>query len=147
MMRALLAERFKLALHREMRGVQGFVLVRASDQLGPGLRPASVNCEENANGPRCSQGGITSNTFTAFGLPLTNVVRLIASQMSAPIVDDTGLTGAFDVALHWSNDPGAGDDAPVISTAIREQLGLRLERREVPIEVLVIDHIERPTAD
>jgi uncharacterized protein (TIGR03435 family) len=147
MMRALLAERFKLAVHREMREVQGFALVRASDRLGPGLTPTSINCEENPRGPRCSEGGITSTTFNAFGIPLPNVIRLLAGHMSAPIVDETKLAGTFDVALRWANEPGGSDDAPVIGTAIREQLGLRLERRQVPLEVLVVDRIERPAAD
>jgi uncharacterized protein (TIGR03435 family) len=57
------------------------------------------------------------------------------------------LAGTFDVALRWANEPGGSDDAPVIGTAIREQLGLRLERRQVPLEVLVVDRIERPAAD
>jgi uncharacterized protein (TIGR03435 family) len=149
MMRGLLAERFKLAFHREKRDVQGYALIRATDRLGTGLTPSTVNCEENFKGSRCSEGGITMNSFTAFGMPLASVIRIIATHMAppAPIVDETGLTGTFDVALRWSNEATGSDDAPVISTALREQLGLRLERRQVPVEVLAVDHIEPPTPD
>ena len=148
MMRALLAERFKLTIHREMRSVPGFALVRASDRPGPGLVASTVNCEENVpRQGRCAEGGITSTSFTAFGLPVANLIQLLASQLAAPVLDETTLTGTFDVALRWTNDAASGDDLPVISTAIREQLGLRLERRSIPLEVVVVDHIERPTPD
>jgi uncharacterized protein (TIGR03435 family) len=148
MMRALLADRFKLITHRETRAVRGFALVRASDRLGSGLVPSTVNCEVSVpRQGRCAEGGITPTSFTAFGIPLANFVQLLASQLAAPLVDETRLTGTFDVALRWTNDAATGDDAPVISTAIREQLGLRLERRSIPLEVLVVDHIEKPTPD
>jgi uncharacterized protein (TIGR03435 family) len=147
MMRALLAERFKLRFHLEMRAVPGFVLMPAGERLGPGMIPSTVNCEENARGPRCSEGGITTTTITAFGIPLPNVIRLIAGHLSAPIVDETGATGTFDVSLRWSNDIAGTDEVPVISTAIREQLGLKLDRRQIPVEVLAVDHIDRPTPD
>ena len=130
-----------------MREVQGFAVVRGSDSEAPGLTRSAVNCEENPRGPRCTQGGISTGSFTGFGIPVATIMRFIGVELGAPVVDDTGLTGTFDVSLHWSGEPTPSDDAPVLSTAIREQLGLRLERRQVRVEVLVVDHIERPSAN
>jgi uncharacterized protein (TIGR03435 family) len=148
MMRAMLADRFALTSHREMRQVQGFALVRTSTRaLGPGLTPSIVNCEQQPGIPRCAQGEITINSMRGNGLPLANIIQLVASQIGAPIADETMLSGAFDVSLRWSSGTQSTDDAPVISTALQEQLGLRLVRREISIEVLVVDHIERPEPD
>jgi uncharacterized protein (TIGR03435 family) len=148
MMRAMLADRFALTFHREARQVQGFALVRTSTRaLGPGLTPSAVNCEEQTAVPRCAQGEITMNSMRGNGLPLANIIRLVAGQIGAPISDETMLSGAFDVSLRWSSGNQPDADAPVISTALQEQLGLQLVRRQIPIEVLVVDHIERPSPD
>jgi uncharacterized protein (TIGR03435 family) len=145
MMRAMLVERFRLVAHRETQPVQGFAIVRASSNLGPGLRPSTINCEENPRGPRCAEGAITLTSLRAFGSPIANVVKIVSSVMRAPIIDKTNMTGTFDVDLRWSRDASPTDDTPVMPTALQEQLGLRLQREPVPTEVLVIDHIERPT--
>jgi uncharacterized protein (TIGR03435 family) len=144
MMRAMLADRFKLGAHRETRPIQGFAIVRTGNP-GPRLQPSTVNCEENARGPRCAEGAITSNSARIFGTPIANLIKIVGSVMRAPIVDKTGLTGTFDVDLRWSPDAAPTDDTPVMATALQEQLGLRLQREQVPLDVLVIDRIERPS--
>jgi len=72
------------------------------------------------------------------------------------VIDRTGLTGTFDVHLKWAADPSTGaggpgtaDDptGPSIFTALQEQLGLKLESAKGPVEVLVIDHVEKPSAN
>ena len=83
----------------------------------------------------------------AHRVPLANIIQLVASQIGGPIVDETRLSGAFDVTLRWSSENQSNDDAPVISTALQEQLGLKLVRRQVPIEAFVVDRIERPGPD
>jgi uncharacterized protein (TIGR03435 family) len=144
MMRAMLAERFKLAAHHETRPLPGFAMVRAS-RLGPRLQPSKVNCEENPRGPRCSESAITSNSLRVFGSPIANVITIVAGVVRAPILDKTNLVGTFDVDLQWSRDASPTDDTPVMPTALQEQLGLRLQREQVPTDVLVIDHVERPS--
>jgi uncharacterized protein (TIGR03435 family) len=144
MMRAMLAERFKLATHTETRPLPGFALVRTGASLGPGLKASRLNCEENGADPRCRQGGFTPGNWHAVGIPMANVAMLVSGYVAAPIVDRTGLDGAFDVDLRWSEDATPSDDVPV-PTALQEQLGLHLQREEIPGEVVVIDHIERPS--
>jgi len=145
MMRAMLAERFKLMAHREMRALPGFALVRGGTDLGPGLKPSRLNCEDDPTDPECRQGGLTDGNWRAIGIPMANIAKLISGYVAAPIVDRSGPTGSFDVNLRWSVDASSSDDVPVLPTALQEQLGLRLQREEVPGAVLVIDHIDRPT--
>jgi uncharacterized protein (TIGR03435 family) len=64
-----------------------------------------------------------------------------------PVVDRTGLTGLYNISLQWDDAPAADSDRGSIFTALREQLGLRLEPRKEPVEVIVVDSIERPSAN
>ena len=147
MLQALLVERFRLAFHRESRQVDGFALVRVrADRLGPDLRVSDVDCEKAfATTPKCRQGGITADTMTAVGTPIWSLVQLVISKAGAPVSDETGLTGTYDFQLQWSNDVAPADDRLSIYTALQEQLGLKLEATRGPVNVLVIDRVERPT--
>jgi len=74
----------------------------------------------------------------------------LAGQLGRPVIDRTGLAGAFDFKLEWTPDAAQADAAPVdagpsLFTALQEQLGLKLESTKAPAEVIVIDHVERPS--
>jgi len=69
----------------------------------------------------------------------------IGNRLGAIVQDQTGIKGAYDFTLEWAPDQAANASAPSLITAIQEQLGLKLESRKSPVEVLVIDRIERPT--
>lgn len=147
MMRSMLADRFKLAAHWETRQVSGFALVRLKmGTLGDGLRPSPVNCEKTTVA-RCDEGDTTPNSASVNGLPWAGVVRLLADLLHAPLLDRTGLSGAFDLSLEWSTGSRLAPNIRELRTALQQQLGLRLERRQVPTEVLVIDRVERPSPD
>ena len=149
MFRALLVDRFKFAFHRETRPVDGFALVRVrNDALGPQLRPSTLDCETAfTSSPRCREGSLTDNTLKANGAPVWNLVQVLIAHMRAPVSDDTGLSGTFDLELRWSNEVSPADDLRPIDVAVQEQLGLKLERRRVTTDVVVVDRIERPTPD
>jgi uncharacterized protein (TIGR03435 family) len=69
---------------------------------------------------------------------------LMGSQLGAPVHNDTGLTGKYDFELKWSwQPPKSGDNAPDFITAIEEQLGLKLEKKKVPVDMVVVDHAEK----
>jgi uncharacterized protein (TIGR03435 family) len=92
-------------------------------------------------------GNITMN-----GVAWANFPRIISLAAGRYIVDKTGITGPVDLQLTWSPDqpPGGGgaqNDSPPLFTAIQDQLGLRLEPGQAPVEVLVIRSAERPTED
>jgi uncharacterized protein (TIGR03435 family) len=140
-----------LRFHRESKELDGYslVMVRAG-QLGPSLHRSSVDCEKAfATTPtRCREGFFTTGgTFKTVGAPIYTLVNIIVSQVRAPVLDRTQLSGPFDLDLRWSPDLTGTDDATSIFTALKEQLGLKLERTRVPTEMFVIDHVERPTPD
>jgi uncharacterized protein (TIGR03435 family) len=147
MVQAMLAERFKLVFHREDRSVDGFALLRGSnDKLGPGLRPSALDClQARAATQKCREGGITADSMIAYGAPFSSVLNLIIGEVAAPVVDRTGLKGTYDIDLHWSNDLAAANDLPSIFTAVSEQLGLKLQPEKTTASIFVIDHIERPS--
>lgn len=142
MMQALLAERFRLEFHHEQRVFSYFALEVAKGgpkMPGPSAGPAAM--------PTGVQGQlhILSNR-----MPMAEVASSLSRYMHALVMDETGLAGEFEVKLVWTPD-----DRPVpddqrgasVFTAVQEQLGLRLESRKGPIEVMVIDRAERVPTD
>ena len=152
MIRTLLADRFKLSVHREERQVDGYAMVRGrTSELGPGLKPSAIDCDKAfATTPRCRQGGLdfgSTNSMKSFGIPIWSLLQMVIGQMGSPVSDETRLTGTYDVTLRWSTEVAPTDDAPTFVTALEEQLGLKLEKRRVTTEVFVVDRIEHPTPD
>lgn len=153
MMRAMLADRFKLRVHTEMRPTRVYALqVDRAGTRGPSLQPAEIDC---ANRPQSNQPNVPWCAFQyTDGLLRGRGVTLdqIAGELTAGriVVNRTGLTGRYDVELRWTPDPGTATDAdapPGLVTALREQLGLRLQPDTAMLEHLVIDSAERPTPD
>ena len=122
MLQALLVERFRFVFHRESRQLDGFALVRVrSDRLGSDLRQSDVDCEKSAaTMPQCRTGGITMDTMTAVGSPIWSLLQVVIAKVGAPVSDETGLTGAYDFQLRWSNDVAPADDRPSIYAALQE---------------------------
>lgn len=147
MLRDVLAARFGLRTHVEQRELPVYILTtdRSDKRLGTGLRPrpdcASDSCERGGTGtPQGVKIRATTLTQFADGM-LSNLLRQV-------VRDETGVGGVFDVEASWrpsAGDADAADSRPDMFTAFREQLGLRLEPSRRPVDVLVIDHIERPT--
>jgi uncharacterized protein (TIGR03435 family) len=147
MLRDALATRFKLRSHIEQQEQTIYVMttVRADQRLGLGMMPR-MNCGDEPCSPRgtATQGGVrlqaTSLTQFADGM-LSSLLRQV-------VRDETGIPGLFDIAATWRPDTGqvsAADSRPDLFTALREQLGVKLEPQRRPVDVLVIDHIERPS--
>jgi uncharacterized protein (TIGR03435 family) len=172
--RALLADRFALATHRETRTMQVYALrlARADGAPGPSLKRSAIDCPAliaaaRSGGPpppaaracgfRGRVGGLQSN-----GMPLSDLGVALAGRVGRAIVDQTGLTGTWDLTLTYAPEsaqipagtlspdappPAANPDAPSLFTALQEQLGLRLVSTTAPVDVLVIDRVSRPTPD
>jgi uncharacterized protein (TIGR03435 family) len=82
------------------------------------------------------------------GLTIGMLARLLRSEVGQPVRDETGLSGAFDWELAFAPRQGSVSDTDAaVFTAVQEQLGLKLERRRSTLDVIVIDHAERPAAD
>jgi uncharacterized protein (TIGR03435 family) len=174
MLRALLVDRFKLAVHRETRErpVYALVLAQPDQPLSPRLHPSSVDCA--ALGAAFRRGEVKTPPMTpdntsdcsistpagrvSFGTqPMRQVAAFLSDIAQRPVVDRTGLSGNFSAVITYMPDNGlrqTGADQPAadpnsasIFTALREQLGLRLDSTRGNVEVLVIDHVERPSED
>jgi uncharacterized protein (TIGR03435 family) len=168
MMRTLLADRFQFRFHRQSRQLPIFNLVveRPDGRLGPRLRPEDGQCvpfstPSAAADPtrRCGFTRVTAVAISARGMSIDDFASGIATrpEIQRVIRNRTGLYGKFDLDLEFSAASSAGNDVPPTSarpdseadlfTALREQLGLKLEGAAGPVDVLVIDRVERPTLD
>ena len=79
--------------------------------------------------------------------PMTTVTQILSQVVHRPIVDKTGLTGRYDFTLHYSPERGEPNGFPSLFTALPEQLGLKLESQKGPVDFIVVDHAEKPTAN
>ena len=143
MMRTLLSERFGLKTHRENRKLESYVLL--VDKHGAKLQ-ANTDGAEGAF--IWGEDHLTCRAITVAGL----ASRLSGPvfKLSRPVVDMTGIKGAYDFTLKWSSDAALADGqtSPSIFTALQEQLGLRLEARKTAFSIVVIDHMDRvPTGN
>jgi uncharacterized protein (TIGR03435 family) len=135
MVQALLADRFKLALHREMRQLPVYALV--VDPKGPKFHESEASTRPDMTG---GPGEMKAQRIST-GILAQSLSRLL----DRPVLDQTGLTGRYDFKLEWTPDGDAAGTGASIFAAVQEQLGLRLETKTGPMEVLVIDHVEKPS--
>lgn len=138
MLQALLEDRFKLTLHRETKDLPIFALVIAKN--GPKLHEVKAG-DPAPTGPFAPNHG---HVVRRGGLPVLVWALSESNDIDRVVVDKTGLSGIYDFNLEWTME-GKGDSGPSIFTAIEQQLGLRLESQKGPVEILVIDHVERPS--
>lgn len=142
MLRALLADRFGLRFHREMREQSVYALVQAKS--GAKLKPADPEkakdkIVDTPFGPRkgfMSTGG--RGVYIATAATMDTLAGQLGGILQRPVLDQTGLKGYYAFDLRWSPE----DDTEVISL-LERQLGLRLESRKLPVEMFVVDHVER----
>ena len=170
LLRALLKDRFKLAVHNETREMPIFALVvaRTDGKLGPQLTKTDFDCAAYRAGTHAPpEPGRTPNCATRINLgalygkaiPMSTLATSLAPFVSRFTIDKTGLAGGFDVELTWTPDsafPNPGNPSadaapnssgPSIFAALQEQLGLKLVSEKGPVAVLVVDHLEEPSAN
>lgn len=133
MLQRLLEQRFHLACHRETRMISGFDLIVGKG--GPKLQPSKGNTKPSAQ--------MLPNRMDVRHMDAEHIAGVLAHRAGQPVVDKTGLTGVYDFTVSYApaNDPKS--DLPDFFTALQEQLGLRLESHKVPVEFLVIDHVDK----
>jgi len=140
MLQALLEDRFRLKLHRETKELPVYALL--TGKSGPKFH------EVNDDGTAAEMGGRSGYRITAHHISMTALASTLNGYVGSPVLDMTGLTGIYDLNLEFTSDESLtanSADAPSISTAVQEQLGLKLEARKGPVEVVVIDHVENPS--
>lgn len=190
MMQTLLAERFKLTVHRETKELPAYALMVAKG--GVKMKEFVEAPDSSADGPNAGggfdgpprmkvgadgmpklpagRGGMMMMGFGRLqgqGLTVTALTDMLSRQLDRPVLDETGLTAKYDISLNWTPEPGegpagmkmmmmgrgeGGGDAhpemppvsgPPLLIALQQQLGLRLEPKKLPLEMVVVDHVEK----
>lgn len=155
MLQSLLADRFGLRVSHQSKELPVFALVVVKG--GPKFHEAKPDDKT----PDLPWG---PGQFTLRNSPMATLVTIMTNQMNRMVIDQTGLKGNYDFTVQWRKDqtmsgmprePRGGDPGsdpapldspgPSFSTALQEQLGLKLESTKAPVDVIVIDHIDRPT--
>src|SRR5205085_678634 len=153
MLQALLADRFHLKSHHETKELPLYALVIAKDGIrfrkADGECPAAADGKYPCGGFNIRKGGL----LTGYKVTIAQMTQALAFIVGRQVSDRTGLSGIYDIDLHWvgdelSQEPGASapqTDAsgPSLFSALQEQLGLKLEAQRGPVELIVIDHAER----
>ena len=174
MLQALLADRFQLMFHRETKELPIYALVVANKdaKLGPKLTeskeggctpfdPTKPPPPPQPGKPSTMCGGMMMgpDRMSTTSAPIADLIPMLSRILGRTVVDKTGLTGKYDISMEWTPDesqairfspdgprpPPSDPTGPTIFTALQEQLGLKLESQKGPVEILVIDHVERPS--
>jgi uncharacterized protein (TIGR03435 family) len=163
-MQQLLADRFKLKLHREMRDMDVFALTMVKPGTpGPNLKPSTNDCAAIAEATRrgqpppsrpspdapvpCSMlmGTAGRILFDGYGMP--QVANMLIGQVGRIVIDRTNLPGVWQFVLRFSPEQSTDTSEPSIYGALQEQLGLKLGSTKAPFEVTVVDNVEHPVED
>ncbi len=143
MLKTLLTERMGIVIHHEDKTMKYLALVRGKGEIR--LTPADTSQERNNSG---GTGRLTGNRAS-----LALITMLLSRLEHQIIVDQTGLTGEYQIQMHWAPGSGSTDaataesTAPSLFTAVQEQLGLKLESRNGPLDTIVVDRAEKIPAE
>jgi uncharacterized protein (TIGR03435 family) len=147
MMQSLLQERFKLAFHRQTKEIAAYVLVVGKN--GPKVQESKTEGESSIDVNQRAMSVSVQRT------PVSQMIDLMTNVLRAPVIDNTGLKGRYDLTLNVakyaadmaaqgkSMDSAPADPAALISLVLQEELGLKLEAKKLPLELLIVDHAEK----
>ena len=139
MVQSMLEDRFQLQLHHETQPMPTYALTVSR---AGGMRVSTTDCRVTPD--QCRIESIPGH-YSAVSLKINDLLILLSNAVERVVTDRTGLKDSYDINIDWGAD--AGSDKPSIFTAVQEQLGLKLEFERAPVDVVVIDRIERPTED
>jgi uncharacterized protein (TIGR03435 family) len=139
LLQELLRQRFHLATHRESRMVPGYALV-----LGKGGPKLKASAHDDKPFFYILKDGVEGKATS-----MPTLAGVLETPSGRPVIDKTGIPGRYNIKLRYAppNTPTAHTDQPDLFTAIQEQLGLKLEPQKVPVDYLVIDHVDRTPTD
>ena len=151
MLQGLLADRFKLKVHWETKegDVYNLVVAKGGPKLGKDAS-MTLTASESSTNQKCDMRGCE---FIVHGMSMKELANTLAAQFGRPVIDKTGLTGRYDFVFkyksRWEMDRAADDEdqTPPLDRALQEKLGLKVEGAKGPVKVLVVDHVEKPSAN
>jgi|HubBroStandDraft_5_1064220.scaffolds.fasta_scaffold167156_1 uncharacterized protein (TIGR03435 family) len=146
MLQKILVDRFHLKYHYDLKALPVYALVVGKN----GVRMTEIQPGLDANGMKFGGGRqVGRGLIRSMGQPMKPLVNQLSIELKRPVVDRTGLKGFYNFTLRWTPEDGAPPEgdvaAPSIFTAVQEELGLKLEPAKAPVQVLVIDNLERPS--
>jgi uncharacterized protein (TIGR03435 family) len=153
---ALLKDRFHLLAHIEIKTlpVYDLVIAKGGSKLKEDAVPLSNSTDPGKTPFNLKPGSfmISDSQMTGVAIPVSMLASNLTFQVERNVIDKTGLTGRYDINLKWTPAEQEGKtensaDAPDLFTALQEQLGLKLEPSKGPVDTLVVDHVEMPTAN
>jgi uncharacterized protein (TIGR03435 family) len=133
MLRQLLTERFQLVVHRDTKPLNGYGLVVGKKGL------IAKRSEPDAQ----SKTSSSRRSIDATSCSMAHLASALSGVLHAPVMDATGIEGDYDIQLQWTPD----ELQSAVFPALEEQLGLKLEARKVPKDVIVIDSVQRPSVN
>jgi uncharacterized protein (TIGR03435 family) len=157
MIQSMLADRFRLVVHNETKdapiyeldlakGGSKLPITTPNDTFAKGINGLDGNPVSSGYPVLLSRGRLIGQSVT-----IASLIDYLKQELKRPVVDKTGLTGKFDLSLQWTPDNTLADSplagGPSIFTAVQEQLGLKLTSTHGPVKTLVIDHVEKPSAN
>jgi uncharacterized protein (TIGR03435 family) len=147
MMQTLLANRFKLMVHWETRNLPvyslvvaqgGFKLKPSDPKDDPPRAPGSIGCPPDDR---------ACHIIPLGSAPISALAAFLASSLGRPVIDRTGLTDSYRIDLRWAGDSSPNSSLPSLPTALKDAFGLELKPDTGPVQVLVIDLVEKPSAN
>ena len=158
MLQKLLADRFHLAVHTETKTLPVYDLVVAASG-GPKFKAAAPDppppADADPSDPPKPRGMLSfgPGMLNLQDMPFSSFVTQLSAAVNRTVIDKTGLTGKYDISLKWTpdnqppSDKSSDEQVPGLFTALQEQLGLKLDSAKGPVQTLVIDHVEMPSAN
>jgi uncharacterized protein (TIGR03435 family) len=143
MLQALLADRFQLKIHREAKDGAIYLLVKGNKAL---KLQAPKNKDEAPWAGGLGGGNISGDGLAGKNISMPQLAKRLSTFMGRPVIDKTSLEGSFDFLYEQVSDDPHPDVAAWIITSVQE-LGLKLEASRVPVETIIVDHLERPSSN
>jgi uncharacterized protein (TIGR03435 family) len=137
MLQSLLADRFQLVIHHEEKIAPAYVLVLAKSGLK--ITPVEGTDGTNSNGKK--------GQLTVTGMTMPKFAETLSRELKIPVVDLTETSGAYNFKLEWSTEGDENDLRSALFAALQSQLGLKLESRKLPVDMIVVDKAEKPSAN
>lgn len=135
MLQTMLADRFQLVFHREQKIGPAYALVLVKS----GLKIKPVEAAGGSN----SHGG--NGELTVTGMTMADLADYLSKRVGAPVADLTETTGAFDFKLQWSTEGDKDDMQSALFSALQSELGVKVESRKLPVDLIVVDKAEKPS--
>ena len=136
---SMLIGRFGLKYHPDSKEMSVYALVVAKGGTKLIAHPDTGNTSTNAS------NGNGKSSLNSTNISMVRLAEMLSGRMGQQVIDRTSLEGVYDLKLEWAPNPSAESTIPSIFTALQEQLGLKLESTKAPVEMIVIDSLERPS--